>query len=359
MRILSAYVAKEFMKQFLLLLAVFVSLYLIVDLGRIDGFLKHNALTEDVIGYYIYKIPLIISQTVAAAVLLSTTITLSTLTKYNEITAMKAVGISVYRLSLPILVIALAVSALTLFGNEYILPYTDKKVDYIKRVKIQKERPRSIFKNGRIWFRGEEGLVYNIQAVGPRQTLLQGVTLYYFNSDFELVKRLDAAQASWVDGRWLFEQGNIYHFRVKGVPRYEKFDKKVIALKETPQDFKQVERNPKTMGYRELSAYVEDLKSKGYEVSSYLVDLHSKLALPFISLVMAIIGTPFALSLNRSGARSKGFALTLAIGFAYWVVLALGMAVGRGGALPPVLAAWGANLLFASLGFYLLGSLNH
>ncbi len=358
MRILSSYVAKEFLKQFCLLLLIFAALYLVVDLGRIDGFIKHNAAMGDIISYYVYKIPLIVSQTVAAAVLLAATLTMSSLSKYNEISAMKTAGISIYRIILPVLGIAFLISLLTLFANEYVLPGSNKKIEYIKKVKIRGEKPRSLFKNGRIWFRGEEGVFYNMQHIDNQQELLQGVTVYYFNADFELTKRVDAAQARWQKGQWVFEEGSSYRFPAQGPPRFESFKRRTIALKERPQDFAQVERNPQTMGYYELSAYVQSLKSKGYEVAPYLVDLHAKLALPFISLVMAIIGTPFALRLNRSGGRAKGFALTLGIGFAYWIVLAEGLAIGHGGALPPIIAAWGANLVFAALGFYLLASLN-
>lgn len=358
-RILGAYVFKEFGKMVLLLLTIFVSMYLIFDLLRIEGFLKHGAELKDIIGYYVYKIPLIVSHTIAGAVLFAATFSLAALTKSNEITAMRASGISIYRIILPILGLAFLISLLTLLGNEYILPITNKKVEYIKKIKIQGEKPRSIFKNGRIWFRGDGGIIYNMQHIGPQQKALGEVTVYHFDSEFGLLKRIDASKAIWQGREWLFQEGSVYNFPKEGIPEYEKFDKKVISLKETPEDFKHIERNPQTMSFQELRNYVKDLESKGYEIAPYLVDMYAKLSIPFISLVMSIIGIPFALRLNRSGGKALGFAITLGLAFAYWVVLAMGLAVGHGGSLPPILAAWGANLLFAGLGFYLLGTLHY
>lgn len=320
--------------------------------------MKHHASWQDMAAYYLYRIPQIISQTVAVAVLLASTITLSTMSRYNEISAMNAAGISIYRIITPILALALLISAAIWAGNEKLLPLTNKRMEYIKRIKIRKETPRSLFKDGRIWFRGEEGVFYNIRYMSPQQDFLQEVTVYYFDGYFRLIKRIDAAAAKWVNDRWVFEKGTVYKFPPNAIPQSEAFESKPVELNEMPSDFKQIESNPESMNYQELHDYIQNLRNKGHEVISYLVDLYAKQAIPFISLIMALIGTPFALRHERRGGKALGVALTLGIGFAYWVVLAMGLALGRGGVIPPFLAAWGANLLFAGLGFYLLAELS-
>jgi lipopolysaccharide export system permease protein len=354
MRILTAYIIKEFLKLLGWLLLVFICIYLIVDFSRIEGFVKYGAQTGDIIAYYGYKIPLIIFQTIPVAVLLTTIFTLGSMTKNSEITALGASGINIYQIITPILSVSLLISLLTLFFNEYIIPYTNQKVEYIERVRIKKKKPRGVFKSGNAWFRGEQGTFYNFQFINPQADLLKGVIIYKFDDDFQPQYRIDGKQMKWKNGVWYIEQAISRSFGPQGM-KIEQWEEKALPqLKETPASFKEVGKKPEAMNYQELRYYIKKLRRQGYEVSRYLVDLHGKLSFPFISLVMALIGVPFSLKLNRSGGRTIGFGLSLIIGFSFWVVLALGLALGHAGGLPPFIAAWGGNILFGSAGIYLL-----
>ena len=142
MRIFTAYIARELLKLLGWLLLVFICIYLIVDFSRIEGFVEHGAQLGDIVGYYGYKIPLIIFQTIPVAVLLATIFTLGSLTKNSEITALKASGINLYQIITPVILAALFISLLTLFFNEYVIPHTNRQVEYIERVNIKQKKPR-------------------------------------------------------------------------------------------------------------------------------------------------------------------------------------------------------------------------
>jgi lipopolysaccharide export system permease protein len=354
MRILTLYIGREFLKLLGWLLLVFISIYLIVDFGRIDKFVECGAQSQDIVGYYIYKIPLIIFQTLPVAILLATVFTLGTLTKNSEIIAIKASGINIYQIVSPIVLTALLLSLLTLVANEQVIPYTNKKVAYIEEVKIEKKNPRGVFEPGDAWLRGENGVFYNFQLITPNTNLLEGVIIYKFDHNFRLQYRLDAEQMEWMGNAWHIKRAIRRIFGPEGI-KVEKIQEEPLPqLKDTPASFKEVTKSPEAMTYQELKAYLQRLLRQGYDTSRYQVDLYGKFSFPFINLVMAIIGIPFSLRLNRSGGRAIGFGLSIILGFFFWVVLALGVALGHTGSLPPFIAAWGGNILFGLTGIYML-----
>jgi lipopolysaccharide export system permease protein len=354
MRILTTYIAREFLKLMGWLLLVFICIYLIVDFSRIDGFVKHGAQIGDIVGYYGYKIPLIIFQTIPVAVLLATVFTLGTLTENSEITAIKASGINIYQIVTPIILTSLLLSLLTMVFDEFIIPHTNKQVEYIERVKIKKKKPRGVFEPGDIWLRGEDGVFYNFQLITPEANLIKDVIIYKYDDNFQLQYRLDTKRMEWKDGAWYVKQAIMRSFDSQGMKIEKLKEKPLPQLKETPASFKEISKKPKAMTYQELRAYVNRLMRQGYDVNRYMVDLYGKLSFPFISLVMAIIGVPFSLRLNRSGGKAIGFGLSLILGFVYWVILSMGINLGYVGTLPPFIAAFGGNILFGLVGIYLL-----
>ncbi|MCU0581639.1 MAG: LptF/LptG family permease, partial [Syntrophales bacterium] len=202
MMLLDRYILREFARLFLFLVVCFLGLYLIIDFfEKIKMFLSNSATLPQMASFFLFNIPMIISLTLPAAVLLSTLITFGVMSKNSEIVAMKANGISLYRTSLPLILLAGIICMIAFLFSEFITPFTNQKADHILRVEVQKQRPLGSFKQDQIWYRGKIG-IYNFKIFHPEKQMLQGVTINYLNPQFEMSKRVDAQSAQWKEGRW-------------------------------------------------------------------------------------------------------------------------------------------------------------
>jgi lipopolysaccharide export system permease protein len=174
------------------------------------------------------------------------------------------------------------------------------------------------------------------------------VSLQEFRSG-ELVRRVDAAEASWDGTQWVFSSGFERTF-ADGTEKAEPFERLSLpGLAERPNDFAKETRKPEEMNYLELRGYVEKLRASGGRVANYLVDLHVKLAFPLINLIVVMIGAPIATRMRMQSA-ALGFGLSVAISFFYYAFLRAGQALGHNGALPPYLAAWLGDIVFGAVG---------
>ena len=186
MTVLNRYITREFSKLFLIILSSFVSLSLIVDFfGKIRMLLSNKAPLSLMISYFFFEIPLLISITIPVSVLVTALILFGNLSRHNEITALKANGISLYRTSLPVLMLTALICALAFLLSEFITPYTNRKAEHIRLVEIQKQAEAGTFKQNQIWYRGKQG-IYNFKAFDPLKNALQGITINYLNQDIPL-----------------------------------------------------------------------------------------------------------------------------------------------------------------------------
>jgi lipopolysaccharide export LptBFGC system permease protein LptF len=123
-------------------------------------------------------------------------------------------------------------------------------------------------------------------------------------------------------------------------------------MAESPEYFKKDSRGSSSMTVAELQRKIEDLQQSGFDVLDLKIQLQSKIAFPLTCLVMVLVGLPFSFSVGKRGAL-YGVAMGIAIGLAYWGLIGLFEQMGRYEMLPPMLAAWGPNLLFGAGGLYL------
>ncbi len=353
MNILDRYTAKEFLRYFLLILLSFVSLYLIIDFfEKIRMFISNRATLNQVLFFFLFSIPMTINQMLPVGMLLAALTSLRALTSRHEIVAMKACGISIYRMARPIILIAVLVCCIGFVVSEFVTPYTNQRANYIKLVEIQKQE-MGTFKRNQIWYRGKEG-IYNFRVFDPRTNSLQGITIYYVDNKMHLLKRVDAEKGEWRGGRWTFYNVIITTFEPGVFPELQTLPFQVVALTETPENFQTAQRDAENMGYVELKRYIADLKAEGYDATSYITDLHAKVAFPLVNIIMVIIGLASTLRGEGRG-KAQGLATGITMGFSYWLVFAFSVSLGRAGVLPPILAAWSANLLFGlAAGFLFL-----
>lgn len=357
-RTLYRYVTREFLKILGLSLSSLILIYVVVlFLQKMTSLDRYQAPFYLVFEYLFYKLPEVTFQwTLPYAVLLSILLSLGALSRHSEITALKAGGISLYRITLPLFFIVFLISLVNFLGNEYLVPYTYQKSRYVWDVKIKKEKPSSFFKNYKIWYRSDHR-VYNIQLLDPQNRVLSGFTLYQFDDKFRCVQRIDAREVKWVDGKWQFSQGALRTFGEDGSLRMTPFKEMNFPLDEKWESFQKIERDSEEMSYTDLKTYIHKIQASGYDATRYLVGLYSKLSLPLLNLIMVFIGIPFALRTSRSGGAALSVGISVMIGFIFGVTYYFFLSIGKTGILPPFLSAWTPALLFGLTGIFTLMSI--
>ncbi len=348
MKIIDRYIIREFAKLFVIICITFIALYLIVDFfEKIRMFLSNHASVEQMASYFIYSIPMIISLVLPSAVLLATLMAYGSFSKHNEITAMKANGISLYRISLPALIFAAVLAVFLFYFSELITPASIQKTENIIKIEVQKQQALGFFKQNEIWYRSENA-IYNFKMFDVNKDTLRGVTINYLNPDFTLNMRIDAKSAKWNGDNWIFHNLLVTTFDSNNIPVLERSEEKIINIPEKPNDFKIIQKDAEKMGYFELRKYVKKIQAEGYDVTRYLVDLQGKIAFPLVTIILVFIGVFFSLRSERSGGVMQSVGIGIFIGFSYWIVHAFSMSLGRSGTLSPFIAAWAANILFIS-----------
>ena len=353
MTIITRYILREFIKIFLYSLAVIVVLFFIGNLvDRLDEFLKYQVSFASLLQYFFFRTLAMIFQITPIPVLLATAISIGILSRNFEIIALRSSGVSLSRTISPILIAALCISIVALFGNELVSPNATKKATALSR-SIKGKETKKIFNPDQIWFRGK-GTIYNIKYFSSQKNTLHGVTVYFLSHDFTLYKRIDAEQAVWQGKTWVFQNVFTREFEPNNVIKTSFTKKTSFPLDETPETFKQEIREPEEMSYIELKGYIEKTTREGYDTTKFLAALYAKLSSPFINFFISLFGIPFALRIGKHGGFAIGVILSCVIGLAYWFFYGICIALGAGEALPPLISAWAANFIFGVLGFYLL-----
>jgi lipopolysaccharide export system permease protein len=353
----SGYLLREFGRSLGLCLAGFIGLYLCVDFfERFRGFLGHGAGAGLIALYFALKIPRIVTEMMPVAVLASILMGLGGLARRNELMAMRSCGISLWQIALPIAGACLAISVFTLAWNEYVVPECSMRAHYVERVQIKNKPFRGHFGEYEIWYHGRRTFT-NIERFDAKRNQMHGVTRYEFDDQFRLVRVVKATMATWDEGRWKSDDATEVAIDAAGDIRTRALPADRLGIEETPDDFGAVYREPEDLSFADLRAEIADLRQKGIDTTEATVDLWLKLAVPFVSVVMALVAIPLAARHDRNASVAANVGAALVVGFSYWVVLALTMSLGKTGVLPAPFAAWTANAIFAAVGLiFFLGS---
>lgn len=354
MKILSRHIFGEFIRLFFGILIGIIILYLCVDfLQRADNFITYKANIRQVTGYFLYSIPAMAASSLPIATLLAALLSLGNLSRHNEIIAMRASGVSLFMITAPVLVGGLLVSGLGFINNEFIMPRYTARANFIKNVEIEKKQQRVVFQQRKLWLRGPDNSIANIELITPDRNEMIGINIFKMNPDFSVRERITAGSLLWENGAWRFKNSRKYIISSTGT-HAQTADGEIYNIVESPSDLGMIAKSSEEMNFTELWDYVKRLKMSGYKAARYEVDLHNKLAFPLASLLMVLIATPLSIQKVRSGGFAKGIAFAVLIAFIYWAVMSVGTALGRSGALPPLEGAWLANVLFASVSLYIL-----
>ena len=352
--LLDRYVVRLFLRVFVLVVASGVSLFLIFDLSdTIDEILKNKVPNSIVISYYKYLSLQMFYEIAPILVLVTTLMTFSLLSRSNELTACKSLGMSLYRISLPAILTSLLITLFCSYLESAVLPASNAKVAQLKDRIRGSETVRTYRRADRQWLFGQGRYIYNYLHYDPERPSLQRLQVFDFDQNHRLSRRLFAESAEYIGEVWKFSGGWARYFNNVDVTGYEKVEgQKIVRFPETPDYFDSEIRPPEQMRYAELREYIQELKESGQPVPELQVELYNKIAFPVVSLVMALVALPFAFRLGRQGAL-YGIGLSIMLGIVFLVVFFFFTTLGQVGALPPVVAVWSPNAVFALFSAYL------
>ena len=349
------YILQTFVRVLLLAVLSGTTVYLVADLtDNFDKILDNDVPRHIIFDYYKFKSLAIVYEISPIIVLVSTLITFGLLSRTNEIIACKALGMSLYRLSLPVVLAATLIAALGGVLESEVLAASNERVTELKSV-IKGQAVARGGGSGRRWLYGKGNRLYNFAFFDNEEQELHRLQIFQFDDDIKsLSGRLMADRAKYLeDGWWMLSSGWTRSFDGTESTDFSTFEEpRKYRLGETLEYFGGALSLPEEMSYSELRVYIDDLRQSGQSVPSLEVALHNKIAYPVISLVMALVALPFAFRLGRQGAL-YGIGLSLVLGVILLVVLGVFRALGENGVLPPLIAVWSPSLIFTVFSMYL------
>ena len=348
---LDKYIASEFTRIFSVTIMGFPVLVFVIDL--VDNLRKYQErkLTAEALALsYLYWIPDTLFMIMPAAVLFATVFSIGTFTRYSEITAAKASGISFYRFIAPILVMATFAMGLDLVFSEVAPPANAERLKLLAGTKNGANDDRYNFA-----FASDEGRVYRIYTLNVKGKEVNDIEIEERGGARRPGLLISAKRGDWNDKRgWRLQQGVLHVIPNETADIAVTFDSIIDRrLKETPQELRTTERDPAEMRFAELTRFIKALERSGADVNTLKVERMLKIAIPVTCLIIALFGAPLATSSQRGGA-AYGIAVSLATTVFFLVLIQLTKAIGGKGILPPETAAWIPNLLVGTFAIIMM-----
>jgi len=352
MRILDRYMARQFLKIFVICVLGVPFLFQVIDLtDRLDNFLSEGVGQAQVAAFYFYQLPYQMLLAFPIAALLAAVFTVSQMTRHFEVTAAKAGGVSFYRLVAPLLILGMAISLLALALAE-VVPDSNRRA-----TKALNEGGDEFAVRLNFVYRGDEGRYYFVRRLDAHAGRMIDLKISREGTGYEYPSYIvNAPEARWdsAAARWVIENGRI---------RYMPERQKVIDIRfaelwqrpfhETPANLLAKAKAPEEMNYEELGRFIEALERSGENPRKEMVQRALKLAFPFTAFIIVLFGAPLANS-TRKGGAALSIGLALATTIVFLTMIRIGEALGAGGVLPPVAAAWFPNLVFFVAGLGLM-----
>jgi len=296
--------------------------------------------------------------------LLATMFSLGRLSGDNEITAMKASGISLYRILMPIYIFSLCMGFVVMTFTEYVVPranlYRDDILSQGNEFKFTFSRNREMDRNRIFLSNGDGKIIYAHSYITRNKTAQRVFIIEPLNRSKKIgiKSRIDARYMTFSNGMWELQsvgtdsvvvrtftkEGEVHkHFKTLPAP--------FIVRK--PSDFARIDIEPEEMDYFQLRNYINEVKAKGEDASEWLVDLFLKISFPFVSFVIVFFGAPIAVGSVQRG-KTASFGIALMISFLYYSLINTCHVLGRNGAIHPFVAAWFPNGFFLVIGLFIL-----
>lgn len=341
---------------FLAIESVAAALYIIVDwFERSPYFLKNDVAVATMVAYYLLKLPLILSQTLAPACVAAVVFSLALSNRAGEILALRAAGCSPFALFGPIAAVMFGLSMFLLLWNETIVPPTASRAQQINLAQIKLRDRKSVLAEQEVWLRGRLGF-YHVGMVDRRRKTLLGLTVYAIDEQFRLQHILFVPSLDWLGKEWNLAAAKILTLP-GGQARPETDAPQLLASLEPFDNFVELQRETEELSFRELRDQIARLQARGIDTSYLLPELHLKLAVPFVPLVLSLVLTPLSAAQQfRKRTHWIILAATLA-GFVYWLLLSLAQSLPAHTPVRAAVLAWAPNASFLLLALALSAKL--
>ena len=355
--ILDDMILRDFALYLVMILATALIIVLVFTYFELLTDIMRNRIPAIIQAEYLWNVsPSLIYLISPLAVMLAVLITFGLMEKASELTAMKASGVSIYRATLPVVVLSLLLATGLFIFDQVYIPHTNRQQE-ILRNQIKGKPAQTYLQAGRKWIFGQNNNIYYYQVFDPDTDHFGGISIFEFDpKTFQLTRRIHAERANWDENlkKWVFQTGWARTLNGASIQEFQTFDVATFGeLHEEPGYFKKEVKQSSEMNYEELQRYIGDLQQGGFDTVRLKVQLQKKIAFPLITLVMAILAIPFAASGHRGGALA-GVAIAIGIAIVYWVTAGVFEAMGAANQLPALIAAWAPDFIFALAGGYML-----
>ena len=356
-QLLDRLVLSDLTRFFVFILGGFSALILIITLFQLLDYITRNNIDWAIVAnYLLFLLPWIVNTVAPMAALVAVMITFGILHKTSQVVALKASGQSIFRLAAPALLASILLSVFVFLNQDYILPFTNRRQNNLRYlIRKGQEPPQTFYQTANKWIFGAESRIFNYAYFTPTSNTFARLNVLDLSKEPFGIKRRLFARRAWWDGstqEWVLEKGWERRFEGDQPVGFESFDQRRFALSEHPEYFKKETVGSSSMTLNELRRAITDLSRSGFDVLDLRIALQGKIAFPLTCLVMVMVGLPFSFSVGKRGAL-YGVAIGIAIGLAYWGLTGVFEQMGRYEVLPPMLSAWGPNLLFGAGGLYL------
>ena len=358
MKKIDIYIIHQFVALLGTSLLGFIVIFLVVDaVENMDKFIDAEVPKSVILSYYFHSLPWFISIGLPMSVLVSTIFTVGFLSRRNELTAMKASGVSLYRIATPMILCSILISGISFFFEDQIVTIGNQKRRSIeKEFFIKSRNKRYSTKKQDIFLRKSDDFHIAIDRYTPKTQKASGVVIHFMNEG-RLIKRIDASTMAWLnkENKWKFNTFAIREFHQDGFETAVHFSRKdtIHSINFSPDDLNRQAVSPQEKNYVELKSFIAELNDSGVDTTRWEVNLYGKISFAFTNVIVVLFAFPLVAFKPKTG-LAFGAGMSVFVIFAYYAFIRFGQTLGYKGILEPFLSAWIGNLIFCFGGILLL-----
>lgn len=339
-----------------MLMASFITIYLLIDFfEKIDNFLEKGKSMGLVFKFFLLNVPFIVEQMGPVCILLAGVVTLGILNHSNELIALKAGGVPLKKITAPILVSGVIFTLLFLAMSQFILPKTIAETNRIWNKEVKGRVPLGIYRNGRYYYRGQEGF-YSFARPSSKSNDFLFFSYTSWNDKHELSTHIASKEAKWADDTWTLQNGQVqYAVPEKDYFSTDLFTSKVFHFKEKPEDFFVPEYQSLELSLLDLYKTTQRQRSDD-ERNLAWANFYGRISYTLLGLPLLFLGLPLLLIVYRKWGKDLSLAVPTSCGMAFgcWGIWGTLQSLAKAGYMNPFFAAISIHLLMGIFGFILL-----